>query len=67
VTEPAPVPADAPVPASAPPPTSAEQKPIDGIALFKEVALDRLEHLLEWLLARLKRYRARRGNWWEQG
>jgi hypothetical protein len=46
---------------------SAEHKPIDGIALFKEVALDRLEHVLEWLLARLKRYRARRGNWWEKG
>jgi hypothetical protein len=63
VTEPAPPEGPAPVSASA----SAEHKPIDGIALFKEVALDRLEHVLEWLLARLKRYRARRGNWWEQG
>jgi hypothetical protein len=63
VTDPAPGPAPAEVPAPAP--ASAEQKPIDGIALFKEVALERLEHLLEWLLARLKRYRARRGNWWE--
>ena len=61
MTDPAPDPA----PAEAPAPV--EHKPIDGIALFKEVALDRLEHLLEWLLARLKRYRARRGNWWEQG
>ena len=42
----------------------AEHKPIDGIALFKEVALERLQNLLEWLLMRLKRYRARRGNWW---
>jgi hypothetical protein len=58
VTDPAQAPVEVPAPA--------EQKPIDGIALFKEVALDRLEHLLEWLLARLKRYRARRGNWWEQ-
>jgi len=56
--------AEAPAGASAAVP--GEQKPIDGIALFKEVALDRLEHLLEWLLLRLKRYRARRGNWWEQ-
>jgi hypothetical protein len=56
-------------PAARPPPADpappAEHKPIDGIALFKEVALDRLEHVLEWLLARLRRYRARRGNWWE--
>ena len=48
---------------STPPP--AEHKPIDGIALLKEVALERLQNLLEWLLERLKRYRARRGNWWE--
>jgi hypothetical protein len=53
-------------PAKQPPPEApAEHKPIDGIALFKEVALDRLEHVLEWLLSRLRRYRARRGNWWE--
>lgn len=50
-----------------PPPARppAEHKPIDGIALFKEVVLDRLQHFLEWLLMLLKRYRARRGNWWE--
>lgn len=53
--------------ASQPPPAPAENKPIDGVALFKEVALDRLEHVLEWLLSRLRRYRARRGNWWEKG
>ena len=50
-----------------PPPATppAEHKPIDAIALFKEVVLDRLERFLEWLLMRLKRYRAKRGNWWE--
>jgi hypothetical protein len=54
-------------PAKQPPPAApAEHKPIDGIALFKEVALDRLEHVLEWLLSRLRQYRARRGNWWEK-
>ncbi|MEA2222049.1 MAG: hypothetical protein QOH83_425 [Solirubrobacteraceae bacterium] len=53
-------------PAAQPPPAApAENKPIDGIALFTEVALERLENLLEWLLVRLRRYRARRGNWWE--
>jgi hypothetical protein len=46
-------------------PEQAEVKPIDGIALAKEVALERVENLLEWLLMRLRRYRARRGNWWE--
>ena len=51
--------------ADPPPATPAEHKPINGIALLKEVALERLQNLLEWLLARLKRYRARRGNWWE--
>ncbi|MFP5365108.1 MAG: hypothetical protein ACLGI5_20545 [Thermoleophilia bacterium] len=50
-------------PAAAPAP--AEHKPIDAIALAKEVALERLENLLEWLLMRLRRFRARRGNWWE--
>ena len=54
-------------PAGEPPatPPPAGHKPIDGIALLKEVALERLQNLLEWLLERLKRYRARRGNWWE--
>ena len=42
-----------------------EQKPIDAIALAKEVMLERLENLLERLLMALRRYRARRGNWWE--
>ena len=41
-------------------------KPLNGVALAKEVALERLQNLLEWLLARLKRYRARRGDWWEK-
>ena len=40
-------------------------KPLNGVALAKEVALQRLQDTLEWLLRRLKRYRARRGNWWE--
>lgn len=40
--------------------------PLNGVALAKEVALERLQNLLEWLLARLKRYRARRGDWWEK-
>jgi hypothetical protein len=62
VTEPAAKPPPAPAAAA-----STEHQPIDGIALFKEVALERLENLLEWLLARLRRYRARRGNWWEKG
>ena len=43
----------------------AEAKPLDGVALAKEVILDRLQNMLEWLLRRLKRYRAGRGNWWE--
>ena len=46
------------------PPAKAE--PINGIALAQEVVLDRLEHLLTWLLSRLQRYRARRGDWWER-
>lgn len=49
----------------APAPAPVEHKPIDAIALFKEVVLERLQNLLEWLLMRLKRYRARRGNWWD--
>jgi hypothetical protein len=57
--------------AAKPPPAApaapAENMPIDGVALIKEVALERLENLLEWLLMRLRRYRARRGDWWEQG
>jgi hypothetical protein len=54
-------------PAAADPPATppAEHTPIDGIALAKEVVLERLENLLEWLLMRLRRFRARRGNWWE--
>jgi|GEM_PF-4494860 len=41
-------------------PEAAEAKPIDGIALAKEVVLERLENLLAWLLIRLRRYRERR-------
>ena len=41
-------------------------KPLNGVALAKEVVLERLENMLEWLLRRLKRYRAARGNWWEK-
>jgi len=48
-----------------PPAPPVEHKPIDAVALLKEVVLERLQKLLEWLLDRLKRYRARRGNWWE--
>ncbi len=71
--------APAPVPVPTPPeprarasgapaaPPAVEHEPIDAVALAKEVVLDRLEHLLESLLARLRRYRARRGNWWERG
>ena len=40
---------------------------LDALALVKEVALDRLERLLERLLAALRRYRARRGRWWDRG
>ena len=43
-----------------------EHKPINGIALAKEVVLERLENLLEWLLLRLRRFRAQRGNWWDE-
>ena len=54
-------------PAAEPPAAKAadEHKPIDAVALAKEVVLERLQHLLEWLLMRLKRYREKRGNWWE--
>lgn len=43
-----------------------ETPPLNAIALAKEVVLERLENLLEWLLRRLKRYRAKRGDWWEK-
>lgn len=59
----APAPDAASDPPAAKPPV--EQKPIDAIALAKEVMLERLENLLERLLMALRRYRARRGNWWE--
>ncbi len=52
--------ADPPAPAVAP-----EHKPMDGLSLAKEVVLERLENVLEWLLMRLRRFRAKRGNWWE--
>ena len=48
-----------------PPPASVPR--LNAPALAKEVALDRLERLLERLLAALRRYRARRGKWWERG
>ncbi len=51
--------------AAAPPAAPAEAQPLNAIALAKEVVLDRIQGLLEWLLRRLKRYRAGRGNWWE--
>lgn len=41
-------------------------KPLNGVALAKEIALERLQNLLEWLLRRLKRYREKRGDWWEK-
>jgi hypothetical protein len=47
-------------------PAAAPIKPLNGVALAKEVALQRLQDVLEWLLARLKRYRAKRGDWWER-
>ena len=50
-------------PAPAPP---VETKPLNAVALAQEVILDRLETLLTWLLQRLQRYRARRGDWWEK-
>lgn len=43
-----------------------EVKPLNGVALAKEVVLDRVQGMLEGLLRRLKRYRAGRGNWWER-
>ena len=54
-------------PAAGPPAAkpAVEHKPIDAVALAKEVVLERLQNLLEWLLMRLKRYREKRGNWWE--
>jgi len=50
----------------APAPAPVETKPLNAVELAKEVVLDRLERLLTWLLARLQRYRARRGDWWEK-
>lgn len=54
-----------PTPAPAPAPPT-ETKPLNAVALAQEVILDRLETLLTWLLQRLQRYRARRGDWWEK-
>jgi hypothetical protein len=45
---------------------AAPLKPLNGVALAKEVALQRLQDALEWLLRRLKRYRAKRGDWWDK-
>jgi len=47
-------------------PAPVEAKPLNAIALAKEVVLERVQNLLEWLLRRLKRYRAARGDWWEK-
>ena len=52
-------------PNGATPAAPVQTKPLNGVALAKEVALERLQNLLEWLLARLKRYRERRGDWWD--
>ncbi len=54
-------PSDTPATSAAP----AKTKPLNAVALAKEVVLDRLQGMLEWLLRRLKHYRAGRGNWWE--
>jgi hypothetical protein len=51
---------------ASPPAAPARTPPLNAIALAKEVVLERLQNLLEWLLRRLKRYRAGRGNWWEK-
>ena len=48
------------------PAAPAEAKAINAVALAKEVVLERVQNLLEWLLRRLKRYRAGRGNWWDK-
>lgn len=53
-------------PGTAPPTPAAPIKPLNGAALAKEVALQRLQDTLEWLLRRLKRYREKRGDWWEK-
>jgi len=45
------------------PAAPAEAKPINAVALAKEVVLERVQNLLEWLLRRLKRYRAGRADW----
>ena len=47
-------------------PAAAPIKPLNGVALAKEVALERLQNTLEWLLSRLKHYRAKRGDWWDK-
>ncbi len=48
------------------PAAPAPAKPLNAVALAKEVVLERAQNLLEWLLRRLKRYRAARGDWWEK-
>ena len=53
-------------PDGAAPAAPPETKPLNGVALAKEVALQRLQDTLEWLLRRLKRYREKRGDWWEK-
>ncbi len=51
---------------AAPSAAPVETPPLNAVALAKEVVLERMQNLLEWLLRRLKRYRAGRGNWWEK-
>ena len=54
-------------PLAAPAPAAPVQtKPLNAIALAQEVILERTQNMLEWLLRRLKRYRARRGDWGEK-
>ena len=55
-----------PAPAAPAPAAPVETKPLNAVELAKEVVLERTQNLLEWLLRRLKRYRARRGDWWEK-
>jgi len=52
--------------AAAPPAAPVQTPPLNAIALAKEVVLERMQNLLEWLLRRLKHYRAGRGNWWDK-
>lgn len=57
---------DGATPPAAPAAAPAQTPPLNALALAKEVVLERMQNLLEWLLRRLKRYRAARGDWWEK-